>query len=461
MGNCMVTQTATVEGLNGEVQEVQLRMPMSMVLAVGMINLCDAVEDAVANRPRLSDVISYKDERYNLAFGKETGISNRCKNKMSSIKGNSRWVKEFSCMSSDDADLFSDLSWELLGRYMSNNTHLKEVWLNFLMNDSRMRPLFRGLTKSTSIEKLFLYNSRNENGEQFGPDAIRDMVPFLKNATKLLCISLTGNPIHTEGFEVLVNALDGGQIDSLLLDGCSIDDISSLVGCTLPNMTSLGLSGNNITSIPSLKNHPSLKSLDLSRNKVDKPLLLENNKSLRHLSLDSNGITDDDVEVFVDLLQHKTTLEHLDLSDNPFTERGLCALLRLLNDVSSIGSTLKSNHTLTYIDCPNSGRDFAFPRAEPNSADDTPTQKELRMLIKDATRINDESSNPGRDKVIQTQLNSTKRYELARILGTSDSLFSDDDTFLLPEVLALVGEEHGHNELYQLLIEVVPYLMSQ
>ena len=49
---------------------------------------------------------------------------------------------------------------------------------------------------------------------------------------------------------------------------------------------------------------------------------------------------------------------------------------------------------------------------------------------------------------------------LAHVLGTSDSLFSDDDAYLLPEVLALVGEKHGQNGLYQLLIEVVPYLMS-
>ena len=112
------------------------------------------------------------------------------------------------------------------------------------------------------------------------------------------------------------------------------------------------------------------------------------------------------------------------------------------------------------ITVPHSIGDFTIPRPEPKSADDTPTRKELRKYIKDATRINSNSSNPGREKVIQTQLNRHKRYELACILGTSDSLFSDDDAFLLPEVLALVGKEHGQNGLYQLLIEVVPYLMS-
>ena len=69
----MVTQTARVEGLNGEVQEVQLRMPLSLALMSNMVRFCMRVEHAVANRPCLSDIFLAKnnvsDEVHNQAFG--------------------------------------------------------------------------------------------------------------------------------------------------------------------------------------------------------------------------------------------------------------------------------------------------------------------------------------------------------------------------------------------------------
>ena len=131
---------------------------------------------------------------------------------------------------------------------------------------------------------------------------------------------------------------------------------------------------------------------------------------------------------------------------------GLCPLLKLLNDVSSIKTTINSNHVLTSI------RSFAF--SDIRDKTDTPTKKEVRKLIKDATRINSKSSNPGRDKIIQTQLNSTKRHKLAHLEGVSaESLLSEDESFILPEILSLVAETQGQNELYHMIVEVVPYLM--
>jgi len=456
----MVTQTARVEGLNGEVQVVQLRMPLSLALMSNMVRFCMRVTRAVANRPRLSDVFLAKNnvnnEVHNQAFG---NLSKNCRRDVNRIKGNNKSCTRFS-MCRADADRFSDSALELIGRYMLNNNRLKDIGLGDLrMDDSRMKLLFQELTGSKSVESLSFYIRGVDREVVFGAEAISDMVPFLKNAPKLSYISLSGNEILTEGFELLVNALDGGSITQLLLDECKIDDISALEECTLPRLFMLHLSGNCITSIPSLKNHKSLGWLTLSNNKIEKPILGDIG-SLDHICLDGNGINDKDVEVLADSLHHNTSLHVLSLENNPFTERGLCALLRLLNNVSSIGSTLQSNHTLKSITVPHSIGDFTIPRPEPNSADDTPARKELRKHIKDATRINSNSSNHGRDKVIQTQLNSTKRYELACFQGTSESLFSDDDTFLLPEILALVGEEYGHNDLYQLLIEVVPYLMS-
>jgi len=186
MGNCMVTQTARVEGLNGEVQEVQLRMPLSLALASNMVRFCMRVQRAVANRPRLSDVFFAKntenDEVHNQAFG---NLSKNCRNTVNRIKGNSKSCTRFS-MCRADADRFSDSALELIGKYMSNNNRLKAINLGDLrMVDSRMKLLFQGLTGSKSIESLSFYTRAVDREVVFGAEAIRDMVPFLKNSTKL------------------------------------------------------------------------------------------------------------------------------------------------------------------------------------------------------------------------------------------------------------------------------------
>ena len=69
-----------------------------------------------------------------------------------------------------------------------------------------------------------------------------------------------------------------------------------------------------------------------------------------------------------------------------------------------------------------------------------------------ATMINSKhKSNPeaaGREKVIQSQLHSTRRAELADLLGVNYSLYSKINPLHLPEVLSLVGHSHGQGELY-------------
>ena len=69
----------------------------------------------------------------------------------------------------------------------------------------------------------------------------------------------------------------------------------------------------------------------------------------------------------------------------------------------------------------------------------------------------------GRLKVIATQLNSNKRNELSCMQGIDysySSLFADIEPILLPEVLSLVGENHGQNELFRMLIATAPDLIS-
>ena len=61
----------------------------------------------------------------------------------------------------------------------------------------------------------------------------------------------------------------------------------------------------------------------------------------------------------------------------------------------------------------------------------------------------------GRAKIIATQLNSTERMYLCHHQGIEYSystIFAGIDPALLPDLLALASLEHGHTELYCLLV---------
>ena len=78
--------------------------------------------------------------------------------------------------------------------------------------------------------------------------------------------------------------------------------------------------------------------------------------------------------------------------------------------------------------------------------------EEIQTHIDMATMINSKhKSNPeaaDRAKMIQSQLHSSKRAELADLLGVNHSLYSEINPLHLPEVLSLVGHSHGQGELY-------------
>ena len=65
------------------------------------------------------------DEEYRLAFGGHTGISGE----IYRIKSNDPRFTKFD-LGSRDAEHFTDMSWELLGRYINENDHLEIVDLS-------------------------------------------------------------------------------------------------------------------------------------------------------------------------------------------------------------------------------------------------------------------------------------------------------------------------------------------
>ncbi|KAL7527957.1 hypothetical protein ACHAXR_007737 [Thalassiosira sp. AJA248-18] len=323
-----------------------------------------------------------------------------------------------------------------------------------------MSLLFRNLTRSSSLKALDM--SFND----FGMNGIQSMVPLLghSNITKLN-ISENDN-INTEGFRLLMGALNGGSMKELLfLHNCRINDITSLENCTLPHLEFLDLGNNCIQSIPSLETCKNLQRLSLASNNIENEgcisiakLIQKERPPVRRLDLDSNRIGDDGAEILCSSLKFNSTLNVLHFRATLLDERGCIAFLKILCDVSSINNTCNSNHTL---------RDLFLPvsiLAKINK---------IQSHVLSATQINygaaeinaegDIHHSAGRAKVIAFQLDSRKRMEICQQQGvdyTYSSLFANIESFLLPEVLALVAEKHGQNELFQMLIATAPSLPS-
>eukprot|EP00986_Skeletonema_menzelii_P006174 scaffold2334_cov138-Skeletonema_menzelii.AAC.2 len=314
--------------------------------------------------------------------------------------------------------------WEELGCDISNNTQLTFIQLcEGALNDDMVSKLFRGLTRSSTIKKLFLYNNH------FGTSGIRSMVSFLQNANNLTYLNLSDNNILAEGFDVVFRALRDRPIEHLHCCNCGIESIE----------------------IDNEHAPRRLKNLVLDTNRINADgcrglakLLQRKDASLTGLYLNNNQIDDNGVEILVIALQKNKSLRGLHLQgNNGISMRGKIMLLKLVNDISSIEATLRSNHTLAYL---------------PLGAND----QIIQMHINKSTNINNghDSLEAGREKVIKTQLNSASRAQYADLQGVDQSVYSEINPLHLPEVLSLIGLCNGQGELYIALKSSIAEVIS-
>ena len=368
-----------------------------------------------------------EDEQFNQAFGEHTGIDEEVRVYINSIKDNVSDVYEL-MLRSDEIDGFTDLAWTLFGRYVANNTHLTKLDLEECsLSDEQIISLFSELTSSKSLDRLDL------DGNDFGIDGVRSIIPLLQNSPQFTSLWLAGNRrIDSECFEVLVSALNGTSFKELYFYSCNITDISVLGRHNLPNLHTLNLDENKIGrgGCITLAN-----------------ILQRDDTRLKNLYLDNTSIDDEGVEILATSLKHNTALESLSLQQNSITKKGCNALLKVLVDVSSIENTYNSNHTLTKLQ--------------------TGSSNKVIKQIDSAIDINNNSSTyraAGRAKVIKYQLDSQKRMELCQLQGIEYSsignIFADIEVNLLPKILALIGEKHGQSQLYTALLPTAPDLMS-
>ena len=358
-----------------------------------------------------------------------------------------------------ERELNTSLPWQLIGRYIANNTHLKSfhICYNFtsLFINEKMAVLFGELVSSNSIERIDLSNNR------FGTNGFRCMVPFLKS-TRLMHIDLSCNFLGNECFELLIHALDEKPIKELKLGLCRITDISALNTNTLPQLETLDLDYNEIGNAGI----------------VIVSSILQKESRLTTLNLSNTDIDDEGAELLADSLKHNTTLEYLSLnSNNGITEIGCIAFLKLVNDVSSIKNTYSSNHTLKSIGLANSKDNDDYPDTDTLSMAELYfmviyDRDEIKSLVEGACgvdsdvlgRVNNRIPEAAcRAKIIKYQLHSQRMEMLCRFQGirySPGNIFAGIEPVLLPKILALIGNEHGQSELYTALIHTAPDLLS-
>ena len=311
--------------------------------------------------------------------------------------------------------LMEEEEFESYGDTFARNSHIQELCMGDLnLGDEKMRSLFGGLTRSSSIEEL------NVSSNRIGTESIQSMVPFLQNASNLKKLYVSGNNITSEGFKVLWRELTSSQIEELYCAGCGVESIEIDIGSIPPNLDILSMSRNNINTD---------ECRELAK------LLQCKNSTLTNLVLVGSRIDDEGVAILADSLGNNKSLEKLTLQKNEgITMKGKALLLKLVNDVSSIAATLQSNHTLQKI----------------TVDEDSDIQQHINHAVDYHVDEENDPEEAGREKVIQTQLNSVERAELAALQGVdcSLSLYSEIDPLYLPEVLELVQEYHGMSELY-------------
>ena len=379
-----------------------------------------------------------EDEQFNQAFGEHTGISTEFIDYITGLKNG---VASHLFLYSYDAAELSDLAWRLLGRYIANDSgELEEVHLAHCgIADEKMVTLFSSLSKS-KLQEL------NVDGNELGIEGVRSMVPFLGNSPNLTMIDFSANDnFGTECFELIMQTLNGvSPVESLLFEQCNITNISVLDTYSPSNLQQLNLKRNNIGRVGCItlsnllrREDANLKWLDLESTSIDDDRIeliatsLEHNTKLEELNLKDNNLSDNGAEMISTSLKNNNKLKQLYLQGNNITDGGYRAFLKLLNDISSIENTYKSNHTLEKL---------VLPVLNPTS--------ESKIHIITSLLINISSSTAhiaGKKKVIQTQLNNRNRKNICRLLGVefSSSIFADIEPILLPQIIALIGKITG------------------
>ena len=325
----------------------------------------------------------------------------------------------------DDIQNMTNANWKVLGKYIAEKHNLQEVRLSKgALNDLRMIHLFRGLKRSNSIKQLLLY----ENALSIA--GLQSMEPFLHNAHNLRTLDISRNNLQSEGFNFLFRALHNIPIEELNCSECGIESIEIDRDYIPKNLKALELAKNII-------NADGYRGLAT--------LLEWEDTTLNLLNICFSKIDDHRLTILVNALKKNTSLKILLLAGHDISDRGRIMLLKLVNDISSIKATLQSNHTLI------------------NILVELFLKDEIQQQISIALDINKTEDSPEAasiEKVFRTQLSRGLRAKMAAIQGIDHSVYSEIDYLHLPEVLSLIGQNLGQEELFVALKSTIMGLLS-
>jgi Ran GTPase-activating protein (RanGAP) involved in mRNA processing and transport len=324
-----------------------------------------------------------------------------------------------------DVQNMTNANWKVLGKFIAQKHNIKEVRLtDGTINDLRMMFLFRGLRSSSSIKELVVYNN------DLSIAGLQSIGSFLHNAQKLRILDISHTNLQSDGFNFLFRALHSSPIEELDCSNCGIESIEIDSDFIPKKIKVLKLSYNII-------NADGYRGLAT--------LLEWGDTTLNLLNICHTQIDDHRLKILVNALNKNTSLRSLILMGNDgISEQGRIMLLKLVNDVSSIKATLQSNHTLKNIT---------------ERFDNDDIQQRIKIAL-DINRAEDSPEAAGIEKVFRTQLCSVVREKLAAIQGIDHSVYSEIDPLHLPEVLSLIGQNLGQEELFVALKSTIMGLLS-
>lgn len=338
---------------------------------------------------------------------------------------------------------FNDFGWHLLGNYIGSNAHLFRIGMGGVeLTEGILSSLAEGFESRKNNSVLDIDFSCTN----LGVNELIWLAKMLKGFSKIDTLIFSGNSmIKSEELDIIMSTMAPPTLREIHFDGCGIERVDVDLPILLHN---LALCSNSITTAG---------CGDLAR------LLRRNDCTLKALLLTDNDIDNQGASKLANALCTNKHLSLLDLSCNPkITEEGHKSFLSAVNDISSIQNTLASNHTLTKVVFGDNfeGIDDNGDILIVNVAIDSASLSHLNDAL-EINAIHSRREEAGRKKVINTQLDIHRRDELSRLQGLNEpSLFPDCPIHLLPEILSLIGTNHGLSEMYPVVNAFISTLMS-
>jgi len=345
---------------------------------------------------------------------------------------------------------FTDAGWRLLGQFIGNNDQLQRLDFSGVNLTEKITALLsKGMQRNRSVVNVIFTDTRLDVG------GIRGLVPFFTALEEVAHLAFMENTmIKDKGLQEIGLALASSPVRSMGLSSCDIERVTINDGQFPKHLRNLVLCNNKINSVGCLA---------LAK------LLQKEDSTLKSLYLSENCIDDEGAAILANSLRTNTSLLTLDLLDNVISEEGHVSFFSLVNNISSISKTLRSNHTLKDVIF-GSSLYFDFEEDDESGIgcyEDACVWSYPAELMKDALLVNSASISPeeaGRRKVINTQLNIIQREVYSHVQGVknNDSLFSDIDCplHLLPDMIALIGGNHGLSEMFAAVSASISTLTS-